>query len=104
MCNTARHRLRVDLGPDSQVIIWTPQGPIACMTERQAASILMEMARHRDSYRFVRADHTPDPVVFETYDQFIARGGKVTQVEPVYKGDLPKAKMKEITLEDLGLA
>jgi hypothetical protein len=102
MTNTANHRIVVDLHPDGQVIIWTPAGPIACLSEKDAARVLRDLAKSPEQL-YSRADNTPKPrtIPTETLMDFLSRGGEVVSLtKPKSK---PAAVTSAITLEDLGL-
>ncbi len=58
--------------------------------------------------RKLAEDHPPAPIIVETAEEFLARGGTVTQVQSrgeLYRQELRERRVRaaEITLEDLGI-
>lgn len=101
MCNTSKHRIAVDLNEDGSLTVWTPVGPIHCFEPAQAVIVLRKMAKHDESYYTPR--NLPREYERESFEAFMARGGKITQALPATKKPLTKFQSDNMSLEDLEL-
>lgn len=87
MSNLSKIRVTIDLISDDEGTswaVWTPTGLVTAKSPRQVAEILALVAKRpeRVFHRKEQPESSTPPVRFETVEEYLARGGKITQVNP----------------------
>lgn len=87
MSNLSKIRVTIDLISDDEGTswaVWTPTGLVTAKSPREVAEILALVAKRpeRVFHRKEQPESSTPPVRFETVEEYLARGGKITQVNP----------------------
>lgn len=83
MSNLSKIRVTIDLIEDGSWAVWTPTGLVTVTSPQDVARILSLVAKRPERvfhHRQTPEESTP-PVRFETVEQYLARGGKITKCE-----------------------
>lgn len=97
-----RTRISIDYWDDGQVIIWLPHGGVSVFSFEQLNSLL-ELVHFNPKGLERVARKRPKPVSkIETFEEFLARGGKVQYLPPKKLRQLSEEELNALTLTDIG--